>query len=114
MQQPPHRKTPDIAECAEEKTDVTFRANWEASFATLKIHAPQARLSDLSPIENVWSMVMERLTRHRTAVTTVDELWPRAETAWSSVPVHAIQYLFDSMPWCISPVITARGGCSEY
>ncbi|GFW58825.1 hypothetical protein TNCV_4046641 [Trichonephila clavipes] len=43
MQQPPHRKTPDFEECTEERKriDVTFGANWEASFATLKIHTPQ-------------------------------------------------------------------------
>ncbi|GFX66819.1 hypothetical protein TNCV_3049171 [Trichonephila clavipes] len=33
-----------------------------------------AGLPDLSPIENVWSMVAERLARHHTLVTTVDEL----------------------------------------
>ncbi|GFW92350.1 transposable element Tcb1 transposase [Trichonephila clavipes] len=69
-----------------------------------------ARSPGLSPIENVWSMVAERLARHHTAVTTVDELWHRVEAAWTSVPVHAIQYLFDSMPRRISAVIIARGG----
>ncbi|GFT29134.1 HTH_Tnp_Tc3_2 domain-containing protein [Trichonephila clavipes] len=54
-------------------------------------------------------MVAERLARHHTPVTTIDELWYRVEAAWSSVPVHAIQSLFDSMPRHISYVITARG-----
>ncbi|GFU18415.1 hypothetical protein TNCV_1980951 [Trichonephila clavipes] len=44
-------------------------------------------------------------------VTTVDELWYRVEAAWSSVSVHSIQSLFDSMPRRINAVITARGGC---
>lgn len=73
-----------------------------------------ARSPDLSPIENVWSMVAERLARHHTAVTTVDELWRRVEAAWAAVPVHAIQSLFDSMPRRINAVIAARGGCSGY
>ncbi|GFV34841.1 transposable element Tc1 transposase [Trichonephila clavipes] len=73
-----------------------------------------ARSPDLSPIEKVWSMVAERLARHHTPVTTVDELWNRAETAWASVPVHTIQSLFDSMRRRISAVITARGHCSGY
>ncbi|GFT17552.1 hypothetical protein TNCV_4807891 [Trichonephila clavipes] len=36
-----------------------------------------ARSPDLSPIENVWSMVVERLVRHHTPVTTIDDLWHR-------------------------------------
>ncbi|GFS89231.1 hypothetical protein TNCV_1259631 [Trichonephila clavipes] len=43
-------------------------------------------------------MVAERLARHHTPVTTVDELWYRLEAAWSSVPVHAFQSLLDSIP----------------
>ncbi|GFW91262.1 hypothetical protein TNCV_736771 [Trichonephila clavipes] len=53
---------------------------------------------DLSPIENVWSMIAERLDRHHTPVITVDDLWHRVEASWESVPVHAIQSLFESMP----------------
>ncbi|GFW37780.1 hypothetical protein TNCV_4629851 [Trichonephila clavipes] len=33
-----------------------------------------ARSPDLSPIENVWSMLVERLVRHNTPITTVEEL----------------------------------------
>ncbi|GFV62128.1 hypothetical protein TNCV_4109311 [Trichonephila clavipes] len=65
-------------------------------------------LPDLSPIVNVWSVVAERLAHHHTPVITVDKLWYRVEAAWSSVPVHAIQSLFRSMPRCISAVFTAR------
>ncbi|GFW78859.1 uncharacterized protein TNCV_2058801 [Trichonephila clavipes] len=57
-----------------------------------------ARSSDLSLIENFWSMIAERLALHHTPVTTVDELWYRVEVTWSFVPLHAIQSLFDSMP----------------
>ncbi|GFX74762.1 uncharacterized protein TNCV_3121911 [Trichonephila clavipes] len=45
---------------------------------------------DLSPIENVWSMVAERLALDHTPVTTFDELWYRVEAVWVSVPLHAI------------------------
>ncbi|GFW54353.1 hypothetical protein TNCV_3703131 [Trichonephila clavipes] len=73
-----------------------------------------AHSPDLSLIENIWSMVAERLARHHTPVTTVDELFHRVEAAWASVPVHTIQSVFDSMPMRISAVITARVGCSGY
>ncbi|GFW39894.1 probable RNA-directed DNA polymerase from transposon X-element [Trichonephila clavipes] len=42
----------------------------------------------------------------------LDVLWHRVEAAWASVPVHAIQSLFNSMQRRINAVITARGGCS--
>ncbi|GFT21569.1 hypothetical protein TNCV_2307871 [Trichonephila clavipes] len=54
-------------------------------------------------------MVAERLAGHHTPVTTVEEMWHRVEAAWSSVPVHVIQSLLDSIPRCTSAVIAARG-----
>ncbi|GFV62499.1 hypothetical protein TNCV_630781 [Trichonephila clavipes] len=71
-----------------------------------------ARSTDISPIENIWSMVAERLDRHHTPVTMVDELLYRVQSAWAYV--HDIQSLFDSMPRRISAITTARGDCSEY
>ncbi|GFW43739.1 hypothetical protein TNCV_4770881 [Trichonephila clavipes] len=53
-------------------------------------------------------MVVEPLVRNHTPITTVNELFYRVEISWSSVPIHAIQSLFDSMPRRISAVITAR------
>ncbi|GFU70327.1 hypothetical protein TNCV_2106661 [Trichonephila clavipes] len=52
-------------------------------------------------------MVAKRLSCQHTPVTTVKELWPRVEAAWTSVPVYAIQSLFDSLPKRISAVIIA-------
>ncbi|GFS93051.1 odorant receptor [Trichonephila clavipes] len=69
---------------------------------------------DLSPVENVWSMVVEQLAGYRTPVTTVDERRYGVEATWSFVPVHGIQFPFDSMPRRISAVITARGACFWY
>ncbi|GFU44643.1 uncharacterized protein TNCV_1507321 [Trichonephila clavipes] len=40
-----------------------------------------ARSPDLSPIENVWSMVAQRLARYHTPVTTVDEMGYGVEAA---------------------------------
>ncbi|GFY16945.1 transposable element Tcb1 transposase [Trichonephila clavipes] len=44
------------------------------------------RSSDLSPIENMWSMVAQRLTQITPPATTPDHLWQRVEAAWSAVP----------------------------
>ncbi|KFM75481.1 Transposable element Tcb1 transposase, partial [Stegodyphus mimosarum] len=57
-----------------------------------------ARSPDLSPIENMWSMVAERLTQIISQAATPDQLWQRGEAAWSAVPQEHIQSLFESLP----------------
>ncbi|KFM66508.1 Transposable element Tcb1 transposase, partial [Stegodyphus mimosarum] len=57
-----------------------------------------ARSPDLSPVENMWSVVAERLTQITSQAATPDQLWQRVEAAWSAVPQELIQSLFQSMP----------------
>ncbi|GFV83014.1 transposable element Tcb1 transposase [Trichonephila clavipes] len=40
-----------------------------------------ARSPDLSPIENMWSMVTQRLTQITSPAATPDQLWQRVEAA---------------------------------
>ncbi|GFV89418.1 transposable element Tcb1 transposase [Trichonephila clavipes] len=73
-----------------------------------------ARSPDLSPIENMWSMVAQRLTQITPPAPTSDKLWQRVEAAWSAVPQEHIQNLFESMRRCVAAVISNNGGCSGY
>ncbi|GFX57955.1 transposable element Tcb1 transposase [Trichonephila clavipes] len=57
-----------------------------------------ARSLDLSPIENMWSMVAQRLTQITHPAVTPDQFCQRVEAAWSAVPQEHIQSLFESMP----------------
>ncbi|UYV79102.1 hypothetical protein LAZ67_17001132 [Cordylochernes scorpioides] len=50
-----------------------------------------ARSPDLSPIENMWSMVAQRLTQITSPAATPDEPWQRVEAAWSAVLQEHIQ-----------------------
>ncbi|UYV62946.1 SPR [Cordylochernes scorpioides] len=43
-----------------------------------------ARSPDLSPIENMWSMVAQRLAQITFPAVTPDQLWQRVEAAWPS------------------------------
>ncbi|GFW49954.1 transposable element Tcb1 transposase [Trichonephila clavipes] len=72
------------------------------------------RSPGLSPIENMWSMVAQRLTQITPPAATSDQLWQRVEAAWSAVPQEHIQSLFESMPRRVSAVIFNNGGYSGY
>lgn len=73
-----------------------------------------ARSPDLSPIENMWSMVAQRLTQITPPAATPDQLWQRVEAAWSAVPQEHIQSLFESMPRRVAAVISNNGGYAGY
>ncbi|GFW69188.1 transposable element Tcb1 transposase [Trichonephila clavipes] len=41
---------------------------------------------DISPIENMWPMVAQRLSQITPPAATPDQIWQRVEAAWSAVP----------------------------
>ncbi|GFU87093.1 transposable element Tcb1 transposase [Trichonephila clavipes] len=73
-----------------------------------------ARSPDLSPIENMCSMVAQRLTQITSPATTSDQLWQRVEATWSAVPQEHFRSLFGSMPRRVVSVISNNGGYSGY
>ncbi|GFX58862.1 transposable element Tcb1 transposase [Trichonephila clavipes] len=73
-----------------------------------------ARSPDLSPIENMRSMVDQRLTQITSPAATPDQLWRRVEFSWSAVPQEYIQSLFESMPRSMAAVISNNGSYSGY
>ncbi|GFT71639.1 transposable element Tcb1 transposase [Trichonephila clavipes] len=68
-----------------------------------------ARAPDLSPIENMWSMVAQRLTQIIPPAATPDQLWERVEASWSAVPQEHIQSLFESMPRRVVAMVSNNG-----
>ncbi|GFV17891.1 transposable element Tcb1 transposase [Trichonephila clavipes] len=67
-----------------------------------------ARSPVLSPIENMWSMIAQRLTLITLPAATPDQL-QRVEAASSAVPQEYIQSLFESMPRRVAAVISDNG-----
>ncbi|GFX06581.1 transposable element Tcb1 transposase [Trichonephila clavipes] len=74
----------------------------------------QARFADLSPSENKWSMVSQRLTQITPPAATLDQIWQRVEAARSAVPQEHIQSLFESMPRRVATVISNNDVDSGY
>ncbi|GFW20366.1 transposable element Tcb1 transposase [Trichonephila clavipes] len=73
-----------------------------------------ARSPDLSPIENMWSVVAQRLNQITTPAATPDNFWQRVEASWSAVPQEHIQGVFESMPRRVAAVISNNGSYSGY
>ncbi|GFU01055.1 transposable element Tcb1 transposase [Trichonephila clavipes] len=73
-----------------------------------------ARSPDLLPIENICSMVAQRLTQITLPAATPYQLWQRVEAAWSAVPQEHIQSLFESMQIHVAALISHNGGYSGY
>ncbi|GFU99480.1 transposable element Tcb1 transposase [Trichonephila clavipes] len=63
------------------------------------------RSSDLSPIENMWSIVAQRLTQFIPPAATLDHFWQREEAAWSALPLkndpwrHEPYAIFSAFRW---------------
>ncbi|GFX15160.1 transposable element Tcb1 transposase [Trichonephila clavipes] len=84
-----------------------FYVNHQIEFLTWPAHSP-----DLSPIENMWSMVAQRSIQITPPAATPDQLWRLVEAAWSAVPQEHIQSLFELMPRRVAAVISNNGGYS--
>ncbi|GFY03723.1 transposable element Tcb1 transposase [Trichonephila clavipes] len=72
------------------------------------------RFPDLSPIENMWFMVAQRLTQIKLPAAIPDQHWQRVEAAWSAVSQEHVQSLFKSMPRSVAAIISNNGGYSGY
>ncbi|GFS84440.1 transposable element Tcb1 transposase [Trichonephila clavipes] len=73
---------------------VMHRHTGPAPGIMIKLLSWPARSPNLSPIENMWSMVAQRLTQITPPDATPDQFWQRVEAAWSAVPQDYIQSLF--------------------
>ncbi|GFV22738.1 transposable element Tcb1 transposase [Trichonephila clavipes] len=69
---------------------------------------------DLSPIEDMLSMVAQRLTQLTHPAATPHQLWQRVEATWSAVPKEHIQSLFESMPRRVAAMISNNGCYTGY
>jgi transposase len=79
------------------------------SLAPGRVLEPWPALSpDFSPIENVWSMMAERLARMKPC-TTLPELWSALEAVRASITAADVQELFRSVPRRLADCI-AMGG----
>ncbi|GFX12541.1 transposable element Tc1 transposase [Trichonephila clavipes] len=86
-----------------------FFVNHQIELLTWTVRPP-----DLSPIENMWYMVAQRLTQIIPPFATTDQRWQRVESAWSVVLQEHIKSLFESLPRRVAALITNNAVYSSY
>lgn len=67
---------------------------------------------DLNPIENLWSILNERLKNRR--CKNLEELYTVIEAGWNQLPVNILTTLVDSMPRRLEAVIKNNGYPTKY
>ncbi|GFV90432.1 uncharacterized protein TNCV_50071 [Trichonephila clavipes] len=70
--------------------------------------------SNMSPIENVLSLLAQRLVWEAPPASTPDKLWQYVEASWTALPQGYIQSFFGSMPRRVAAVIANNGDYTNY
>lgn len=71
-----------------------------------------AQSPDLNPIENLWSILDQRLKRRQ--VNSCEELFKVLQTEWKVLPVELLENLVASMPARCQSVIDSKGWPTKY
>ena len=69
---------------------------------------------DLSPIENLWSIIKSELRRYQRKPKNLDELWERLKDEWKQLPEKTLLSLAQSMPKRVDEVIKREGWTIKY
>ncbi|GFW37804.1 transposable element Tcb1 transposase [Trichonephila clavipes] len=75
------------------------------------MHRHTGSAPSIMPIENVWSILAQRLTQDTPPAATPDQLWQYVDCV---PPKDTFNHLFDSMPRRVAAVIANTGGYTNY
>lgn len=73
-----------------------------------------AKSPDLSPIENVWAMLVRAVYREKRQFGTVNELKKAIEEEWNQLDQNKLAELIDTMNKRLIEVISNKGGVTHY
>lgn len=68
-----------------------------------------ANSPDLSPIENLWSILGDKLEEQKQKPTTVAGLERSLKNAWNKIPKETLENLIHSLPGRVQAVLEAKG-----
>jgi hypothetical protein len=68
----------------------------------------------LSPIENLWGILSEKIYSEGKTYDSKDELWEAIQTAWDAVPEEVLKNLYKSIPNRLIKVLESGGKRIQY
>ena len=69
---------------------------------------------DMNPIENVWAILKQRLSKRKVKPQTEDELWAAIEEEWNALDLETIRNCVKSFERRLKNVIQVRGRWIDY
>ena len=69
---------------------------------------------DLSPIENVWKQMKDRIARRKHRIRTIEEMEAALRYEWANIEEELLVKLVDSMPNRMEELRKAKGGSTKY
>lgn len=72
--------------------------------------------ADLNPIENIWGLLKQQLSRRCLGAATADYLWEAIKTEWEALKARTelVPVLYISMPRRVQQVIAANGNFTNH
>ena len=87
--------------------------NWKKDNCISSLDIP-ARSPDLNLMENVWSVLQDKLFEIKDRLVTKEDTWRNALEFWNSLEMSYINKLYESMPNRMQEVIKNVGGPIDY
>lgn len=99
----------DNAPChTSRKTKRWFEGTWVPLFP----HPPAS--ADINPLENLWTLLKDRIQERPHPPTSVEELKIAVREAWDSITIEEINRYVHSMPNRVQAIIDVGGGNTKY
>ena len=88
---------------------LAFKARMKVKVLTWPPQSP-----DLSPIENVWKQIKDRIARRRHCIRTIEEMEAALRYEWANIGEELLLTLVESMPKRLAEMKNNKGGSTHY
>jgi len=87
---------------------------WYLASKHVKQLAWPAKSPDMSPIENLWSILKDRIWAREPIPHTLDQIYTAACEEWDNITDEDLDKLYNSMPRRIRALLAAKGWYTKY
>lgn len=87
--------------------------NYKTSAGVTSLPWP-SRSADLNPIENIWSILKDRVNKRNPSATTIQELKQHLEEEWENLQHRYVANCISSIPRRLNAVVESQGWYTKY